>query len=142
MLVGETGLLTVTNAIFSNNSGNFGGAIMNDTSTVSLVNDTFSGNTADNGGGLAIFDGDFNIFNTIIVLVCAESDNTLYPSLVALGDGEPLTSLSGLQLPDIEGLEAVLCGLGYIDGETVNGARFEHNYTGIYNLDVEIPNGM
>jgi len=49
------GTLTITNSMFSSNSGEYGGAIYNDDDGFTITNSTFSGNTSYDGG--AIYNG-------------------------------------------------------------------------------------
>jgi hypothetical protein len=72
---------------------------------------------------------------TIIVLVCMEKDNSLYPSVVTL-NGEPLTSLSNAQLAGSGLTQEQVCGLG--NGDPDVGARFEGRLAVTHNLEVAI----
>jgi hypothetical protein len=72
---------------------------------------------------------------TVVVLVCRESDSTLYPSTVTL-DGTQTTSMSAADLP--AGVtEAEACSLG--NGGATKKGRYEDRQHGLHNGSVNIP---
>jgi hypothetical protein len=86
------------------------------------------------GGEVTLTFEDARLFK-VIVLVCKQSDHTLYASHVTFDGGTEQTSIKGSDLPtSLQSLESDLCGLG---GATLNGVQA--NDGGAYHAAVTIP---